>query len=429
VPPEVDSEDLESAVREIIEVARNRVLKQPSSGQAWGVLGEVFLGNEMDEEARACFVQAERLDPSNPRWPYYHGGTLLNQGDREGALPYLGRALERCKDQDGTAPRLRLGETLLHLGRLDEAEQHFRKVLTVQPEDVRAQFNLGLLAMSRQDWKTARTHLLRCLDHPSTRQKSRIQLALVSQRLGDSAKADAFRQQAEQLARDLEWVDPFIANISRWAVRKRTLYRQAENLEAAGRFAEAAAVLQPMIEKYPDDYLPHLTLGRVLGQTEDLARAKQALRTARRLAPDKVQGHHYLSLVLFKEGELLSQQKFADPRQVRKLFEESADLARQALAIKGDYGVAHMALGRSLNRLGNRTAAIASLRQAVRCNPEHGELHFYLGEALADDGQVVEARTRLEQALRQADPGAPWRPRARARLEALEGAKEKGRMD
>src|SRR5262249_16594580 len=153
---------------------------------------------QLGDEALACFVQAERLDPNNPRWPYHHAGGLLNQRDYAGAVPYLKRALEHCDSERSPAVRLRLGETLLTLGQLEEAEVQFGEALTAQPQDARTHYNLGLLAVARQEWKTAHQHLLRCVDDPSTQQQARIQLALVCQRLGDTASASMFQQQAER---------------------------------------------------------------------------------------------------------------------------------------------------------------------------------------------------------------------------------------
>ncbi|HEX5271272.1 MAG TPA: tetratricopeptide repeat protein, partial [Gemmataceae bacterium] len=72
---------------------------------------------------------------------------LLNQGDREGSLPYLQRAADRgSRSGDGNdAPRLLLAETLLALGRGDEAEPHLQGVLARHPDDPRARYDMGLL--------------------------------------------------------------------------------------------------------------------------------------------------------------------------------------------------------------------------------------------------------------------------------------------
>ena len=100
------------------------------------------------------------------------------------------------------------------------------------------------------------------------------------------------------------------------------------------------------------------------------------------------------------------------------MFREAESSARQALAIKPDYGFALMALGLSLEHLGRRAEALTALRQAVRCNPEFADLHLRLAETLAEDGQNAEARSGFEQALRLA-PDAPWRQDVQARLAAM----------
>jgi tetratricopeptide (TPR) repeat protein len=421
-PPEIPADRVEPAVAAILRKAREAAVKAPRSVQAWGELGEAFFANDLAEQSRPCFAQAEALDPADPRWPYFQGGTLVNAGDREAALPYLERAADRCEARGDpeTAPRLWLAETLLTLGRLDEAEAQFRRALARQRDDPRAHFGLGVLASARQDWEAARAEWLRCQASPFARQKASVQLAVVSRRLGDAAAADRFSEQARRLPPDADWKDAFSTEALAWAVRKKDRYRLAENLEAAGRLAEAAAVLRPMTEEYPDDYLPIMTLGKVLGGLGDYRGAEPALRYALRLAPDGVQPRYYLSLVLFKQGEQLA--AAGNPDRARACFRESVDLARQALALKPDYGFAHMCLGLSLKGLGERGGAEAALREAVRCNPEVPELHFYLGEILAESGKDAEARRQLEHALEQAPPDAPWRQAARARLGGLKAS-------
>jgi tetratricopeptide (TPR) repeat protein len=124
--------------------------------------------------------------------------------------------------------------------------------------------------------------------------------------------------------------------------------------------------------------------------------------------------------LLLKQGEQVGRDGDAGRQRAEELFREAATLARQALAIKPDYGYARMTLGLSLKHLGERAEALAALREAVRCNPEFAELQLQLGEMLAEDGQEAEARPRLEQALRLAPPGAPWRQAAQARLAELQ---------
>jgi tetratricopeptide (TPR) repeat protein len=418
-PPEVPRATLEPAVAGILDRVRDRVVKAPRSAQAWGELGEAFFANDLDEQSRVCFARAEALDPGEPRWPYFQGGSLVNRGDAEAALPYLERAVARCEPrrEPDTAPRLWLAETLLALGRLDEAETQVRRVLARQPDDPRVHFDLGTLAVAHQDWPAARDELLRCQASPFAQKKASAQLAVVYRRLGDEASAERSAAQARRLPPDADWTDPFATEALAWAARKKDRYRLAENLEKAGRLAEAADVLRPLVEQYPDDYLPLMTLGKVLGARGDYGRAEPLLRAALRLAPDRVQPHYYLSLILLKEGEQLAGAG-QEPR-ARACFQESADLARQALAVTPDYGLAHMCLGVSLKHLGRQDQALAALREAVRCNPEAPEFHYDLSEALAEAGQKAEARQHLQRALDLAPPDAPWRPAARAWLDKM----------
>ncbi len=417
-PPAVP-DDAEPAVRAALQRMRQAVREAPRSAEAWGRLAQVFLANELEEEACLCAAVAQRLDPRNPRWPYYQGGVLVNQGERDKALPLLRRAADLDEGEGGQAPRLLLAETLLGLGRLDEAESELKAVQARQPQDVRLLFDLGLLAVARQDWGEARPRLLRCRNSPLSRQKALIQLSGVCLRLDDPGSAAKFRALADRLPRDADWSDPFVGEYLAFAIKKRSLYRRAEDLEAQGRYLEVAEVLRPLTEEYPDDDLAFLMRGKALAQAGKNDAAETYLRKALALAPGKVQAHHYLSLLLFRKGEAATKRGSASG-ETKPLFEEAIREARQALALKPDYGVAYMALGLALRQLGRKAEALEAFRQAVRCNPEHGELHYHLGVALAEAGQAAAARQRLRQALRFEAPGPGWVQAARDHLAELE---------
>jgi tetratricopeptide (TPR) repeat protein len=419
-PPDIVPENQEPAVVEAVRRARAQVLAHPRSALAWGVLGQTFLANELEDEASVCFAQAARLDPHDPRWPYFQGGILISHSRQEEALPYLRRAVACCRarGEPTLAPRLFLVESLLALGRLEEAETELQPALIRQPDEERVHYDAGLLAVARQDWQSAYRHFSHCLQSPFTRQKARLQLTTVCRRLGDQAAAARFRQEAERLPKDADWLDPFLLEYQQRAVKKKGRYQLAENLEQAGRFREAADIVRPLTEAYPEDYVTHLTLGKLLAQAGDLEEAEQALRRAYQLAPDKVQPPYYLALLLLKKGEECRRR--GELARAQALFAEAAQRARQALTRKPDYGLAHMVLGLSLKYLGQPAEALAALRQAVQCNPERAELHFWLGELLRERGLTAEARRQLTQALELAPPEADWLATARHYLAQLE---------
>jgi tetratricopeptide (TPR) repeat protein len=423
-PPEVNFDELEGPVADLVRGARQRVIEKPHSVEAWSTLGEVLLANALVAPCVECFAQSERLDPVNPLWPYYQGVAWYNLKELEQAIPCLRRTIARLTPDKADTPRLLLGEALLESGRLDDAEGCFREALQRRPADERAHFDLGLLAVSRKDWKAAREELSRCLDHPSTRQKSRIQLALVCRRLGDLDAANTFYQQARRSPRDASWSDPVIGDYQVWTVKLSKRLERVDGMIATGRLTEALAELETLTAQYPGDHKPLIRVATLLAQVGDHSLSEAAIRRALLLAPDKPAIHLLLSVNLVHQGEGLAREKGKDDAQTRAYFEESVRWARQVLTCWPDLGMAHLTLGHAYNGLGRKADALASLRQAVRCSPESAANHFFLGEALAEAGQNADARSRLEQALRLAEPGTAWLSRARARLKAIESKKE-----
>src|SRR5579885_3226324 len=69
-PPVPDLTEVDPEVVEAITEAQGKVRQQPKRGDVWGRLGMVFLAHDFHEEAQFCFAQAERLSPSDGRWPY-----------------------------------------------------------------------------------------------------------------------------------------------------------------------------------------------------------------------------------------------------------------------------------------------------------------------------------------------------------------------
>lgn len=408
--PEIPLAGHERKVIEKVNEARAAAQRQPHSADAWAHLGRVLLANELAPDAAlTCFLEAERLDANEPRWPYFSAGLLIvDRPDK--AVPKLERtlALAEPRPNPPSAPRLLLAETMVSLGQADNGAEQFRKVLATDPTNPRAHFGLGLQAYARADWPSCRTHLEACLSSPEARKKACVHLATVCERLGDTEAAGRYAKLAAVAPNDVDWRDPYVAEHLHLIVSNRGRYRVIESLEAQGQFSQALNILSGLLLDYPTDYRPHLMMGRILGQTGDLATAEQHLRKAFTMAPEKLQIHYLLSLVLFRKGEALSAK---DGTQALAVFREAAETARQVLALRPDYGYAHMALGLALKQLGQHADALIAFREAVHCNPDYADNHLFLGEALAEAGEATQARYHLEQAALLALPNDP-RPQA-----------------
>src|SRR5262249_32816669 len=125
-PPEVDVSALEPEVAATVTAVRDDVVRSPRSATTWGRLGMVLFVHSLMEDAGPCLLEARRLDAKDPRWPYLYGLLRKSNSPTE-AVPYLEQAADLAGDN--FAPRLQLAEVLYGLGRADESEAQYRRVL------------------------------------------------------------------------------------------------------------------------------------------------------------------------------------------------------------------------------------------------------------------------------------------------------------
>ena len=351
-PPAVDLAGADPEVAAAVESARAAVRREPSSGAAWGHLGMVLRAHDFGPEANACLAEAERLAPNEPRWPYLQGLTLILT-DPDAGLRRLQRAVELC-DNKPLAPRLRLAETLLAQGRLDEAEEQLRRARAAEPGHPRVRLALGRLAYQRDDLAGSRNHLQAAADSPFGRKTARSLLAAVRQRLGDPGAADEAAR-AARLPDDPPWPDPFVEEVEELGASKQAAIARADSLFFQGRGGEAVALLSQAVRRYPDADRVWLALGRILVQLKDDAAAVPALRRTTELAPDSSEGWFQLGVALYRLENV----------------DEAADCFRQAVRLKPDYAWAHHNLGLCRKRQGDRAGAAECFRAALRYKPDY----------------------------------------------------------
>ena len=117
--------------------------------ESFGSLGMLLLAAEHFDEAQACFSNAEQLQPSDARWPYYRGQVHWGRGEAGLAATALDRALQL---QPNDVPTLIwLGEARLAEGRLDAAADALQRALTIEPQSAGASFALGRVALAKRD--------------------------------------------------------------------------------------------------------------------------------------------------------------------------------------------------------------------------------------------------------------------------------------
>lgn len=398
-PPTPDLEGIDPAVAAVITKERQAVLARPRDASAWGRLGEVLELYNYRKDALGCFAQAERLDPRQPRWPY-HQGYLLLWDNAEEALPHLRRAVELSGDDSG-AMRLRLSETLMAQGHLDEAEESFRRLLQREPIHPRGHLGLGRLAMQRQQWKEALPHLQQAAADHRTARAVTLALAELHEQLDDESAAVQARARLEKLPDDPPWPDPYLDEIQRFNTGKRSRIKQADQLFKQGRAAEAIALYSQVVQDYPSSDEAWSSLGQALYRAGDFTRAERALQKTVALTPGFAEAHNYLGLARMAQGNL----------------EGAASSFRRSIDLKPDFALAYTNLGRCLIQQKDIPAAIDAFRAAVRYMPNYAAAHVGLAELLHQTHQDAEALDEVRQAL-QLNPGEERAKQLRDKLEA-----------
>ncbi len=400
-PPQIP---LEGATKERIariEKAREEVRRQPRSAKAWGELSMVLMGNAFFEQAIPCFAQAQRLDPEEPRWPYFQGALSLIYGRREGFVKLKeALALARSND-DRRAILLPLIQALVEDGQLDEAETRLRELREIEGDSPAVHFCLGILAVSRDDRAAAQQYLSKLTEHPSARKRA---CSLLAGIVEDEKLAQEYRRRAAELGDDQPWPGSYEDDLQSYRADPEQDLAPFHELVAQKRLGEALAFLRKMVDESPSEAACML-LGVNLMKLKDYDEGAKMLRRATEFNPRNVKAHLFLGTCLLEAGKKRLEALDGKER-AKELFRQAVAAEDKALALQNQLAYAHLTRGQALKYLGRTEEALTTLRQAALIAPEIAEMHLVLGEALGEAGQLPEALQHLEDAVR-IDPQGP----------------------
>jgi tetratricopeptide (TPR) repeat protein len=350
----------------------------------------VLLAHEVRAEARECFAQASAFAPRDPRWPYFLAMAQLVDNPMAAATN-LERAVRLFPEREST-PRLRLADTLLSLGRLEEAETHYRLVWQREPNSALAGLGLGKVANARDRAAEAADFLAASTQHPSTRKAAHRLLLNVHQRLGHTNQAEQAARVLAELPNDEPMADPIFSEVEKLETGEKAWTDLGDELIKTGRPAEAARLLEKTVQTYPQSDRAMFFLGRARLRLGDAAGADTILARAVSLAPGSVEAQMQLGVVRLSRGRA---------REAQPCF-------RAAIAAQPNLPEAWFNLGLSLGSDLNRTECIAAFREAIRLKPNLTEAYLGLGVALRADGQNEAAVEALRRGL-ELQPEEPLR--------------------
>ena len=239
-------------------------------------------------------------------------------------------------------------------GRTDLAERLFRDLLAVDPNDLAACTNLGLVLMARGKLTDASVQFHRALELEPELAEAHLSLGNVFRAQGASDQATARYYQALSLKPNIAAV---YSNLGGLCLDQNKLD------EAIIWFQHALAIKPDLAEA-------HNNLANLLQSLGRLDDAVKCYCNALAIRPDDPTVHNNLGNLLLAQGRR----------------EESIACYRRALALKQVYPDAHIALGTALLQLGRTEEATIVARSAVQLPDSPSFPHYMLGLFLAKCG-------------------------------------------
>ena len=216
--PEPEYDRLEPAVRDQLQAARAELddvlLREHSQteslGNLFGQQGKLYFAYRFFPGAKACFINARKLEPEDYRWAYYLASTLRAAADdsRDSRI-HLDAALELNPDYLPTY--IALSELLVDDKRLDEAEELLQRALELHPINAPALASLGMIAAKRSHHARAIEYLERARRLAPEATSLLYPLGLAYRDQGDTSKARRYLEHAGNAS--LQLVDPLLDDL------------------------------------------------------------------------------------------------------------------------------------------------------------------------------------------------------------------------
>ena len=259
------------------------------------------------------------------------------------------------------------GILLKNLGKLQEAENSYRKAIEIEPDLTEAHYNLGIILNDLGKLQEAENSYRKAIEIKPDLAEAYSNLGNVLINLGKLQDAELSYRKAIELK-------PGFAEAH---------YNLGIILKDLGKLQEAEISYRKAVELKPDYAEAYSNLGIILKDLGKLQEAEISYRKAVELKPDYAEAYSNLGIILKDLGKL----------------QEAEISYRKAVELKPDYAEAHSNLGNVLKDLGKLQEAEISYRKAVELKPDYAEAYSNLGIILKDLGKLQEAEISYRKAI------------------------------
>jgi tetratricopeptide (TPR) repeat protein len=253
-------------------------------------------------------------------------------------------------------------------GRLSRAEELYRKVLVIQPNDADALHLLAVLAQQRGDHGEAERKVRRAI---AARGRP---VAEFSNTLGNALAGQGHPAEAVPCFEEALRLHPDDANVHK---------NLADALRVLERRDEAAAHYQKVLQLNPEDASAYNNMGGVFLARGMFQEATVCLAKAIQLDPHCAEAYSNLGHALRELGQL----------------KEAVDCLGAAIRLRPNLGAAHANLSCVLHQLGAHAEAMQTVKMALALDPANAPAHSNLGNLLKEELRFAEAIACYDKAL------------------------------
>lgn len=370
--------DISSAAPAVQKQIRDQYSSLQQNADSYAAMGRLFIATEFYDAADACFQNAQSLQPSDMRWPYYlaHVARLKNQPDKAAALFERALALQ----PDHVPSLVWLGAMRLVTGNTDAAGPPLDKALSLQANDPAALYHAGRVALAKRNYAVAVERLNAALTIQPQASGIHYPLSLAYRGLGDVKNAEA----QLRLRGNVDPVpsDPLMRELSNLLQNAAAFEVQGADALAKRRWPEAVRALRKALELAPENAFTHLNLGTALFETGDAAGALAQFTEAARLSPTLAKAQYGIGIVTEAAGR------------------DADAIAAFSAAVKADPSSleSHLSLADALRRTGRDAEALPHYAAVIDANASASPALFGSAMALVHLGRYREARASLERA-------------------------------
>lgn len=340
----------------------------PTFGPAVQQLVDIYEAENDFSKAAAVLQPLIGEDPVNVELRRRQAYLYLRAGEAEKARASL-KALVDADPKD-TRSIFYLAEAYNDLEQYGEADKLYRKLLEVTPDDpdVMASYGLSQLGQKKFD-DAAKTFqaMQKLADLPENLQVlAKTQLAYIDLQKGNYAAA-------------VDQAKPVL--VFRDKPNAQAVNTALEAMKKQKRYADAVALLQPLVDKYASDPFVNARYVEFLLRAGDKDRARVAAATQAKFGVRNTVGA-------------------AEAYVQNEQYADAVTLLKDALKAKPDELDLQFELGSAYERAGNKAEAEKVFQQILEKHPDNTQTLNYLGYMWAESGVNLErAQSMLQKAV------------------------------